>query len=246
MRKTILIITIMLIFFKAEANNLHTVTNPTAGILSRGEARIHQLIFNSNGMMIGTNVGLFENFHFGVSYGAEELVGDKEPIWHKQPGFNLRFRLINETLEMPALAIGIDTQGFGTYHTNLKRYDIKSKGAYLVASKNFGFLGMIGFDIGTNYTFEKEDDKTALDVFAGMYKSFGPSLMLFADFALGLNDNCPDSDLTGRNRGFLNAAAHFRVTDQLTIKLLMHDLLQNKESTELFDRAIMVDYRWFF
>ena len=246
MKTTILIVIILLIFLSASANNLHTVTSPTAGILSRGEARVHQLIFKNNGMMIGTNVGLFENFHFGVSYGAEELVGDNEPIWYKQPGFNLRMRIINETLQSTALAFGIDTQGFGKYHTDMKRYDIKSKGAYLVASKNFGFLGMIGFDIGANYTFEKEDDKTALDVFTGAYKSFGQSLMLFADFSLGLNDNCPNSPLTGRNRGFLNAAAHFRVTDQLTIKLLMSDLLKNKETTELFDRSILVDYRWFF
>jgi hypothetical protein len=228
------------------ANNLHTVINPTAGILSRGEARFHQLVFKNNGMMVGANVGLFDNFQFGVSYGAENVVGEKEPIWHKQPGFNVRFRIINETLQMPAIAIGVDTQGHGAYHSDLKRYDIKSKGAYAVVSKNFRFLGMIGFDFGTNYTFEKEDDKTALDFFAGMYKSVGQNLLVFADFSMGLNDNCQNSEVTGRSRGYFNTGLQFRVSDQLTLKLLMKDLFKNRESTELFDRSIMIDYRWFF
>jgi hypothetical protein len=246
MRKVYVLIIIILFAVTINANNLHTVSNPTAGILSKGEARIHQLTFKNNSVMVGVNVGLFENFQFGISYSAENIIGDKEPKWHNQPEFNVRFRILNETLQSPALAVGIDTQGYGMYHKSLKRYDIKSKGAYLVASKNFGFLGMIGFDLGTNYTFEKEDDKTALDIFTGMYKTIGPNFMLFTDFSLGLNDNCKRSMHTGRSRGYLNSGIQFRVNDQLTLKLLMHDLFKNRPGNDLFDRSIMIDYRWFF
>jgi hypothetical protein len=246
MKNILILIMLLSVATILQSNNLHTVTNPTAGVLSQGESKVQQLIYKNNGMMIGANVGLFENFQFGVTYGAENIVGDQEPNWNRQPGFNARLRIINETLEIPAIAIGVETQGFGAYYHDYKRYDIKSKGAYLVASKNFGFLGMIGFDFGTNYTFEKEDDKTALDFFVGMYKTLGPTIMLFSDFSLGLNDNCQNSELTGKSRGYLNSAVHFRINDQLTLKLLMKDLLRNRETTQLFDRSIMIDYRWFF
>jgi len=105
---------------------------------------------------------------------------------------------------------------------------------------------MVGFDLGVNYTFEKDDDKTALDLFSGMYKSIGPSFLIFLDYSLGLNDDCRNNEITGRGRGYLSAGVQFRISDNLTLKLLMHDLFENRRSTELFDRSIQIDYRWFF
>lgn len=247
MRNFILILLSMLFIASLFANNLYTVDCPTAGLLSKGEARIHHKIFKNNGLVVGTDVGLFDSFQFGVSYGAEQLVGDQDPVWMNKVDFKARLRLINESLQYPAFAIGVDTQGHGSYHKDLKRYDIKSKGAYLVASKNYSFAGLLGFDFGANYTFENEDDdEEKFDAFAGMYKTLGDNLVLFADFSAGINDNNQDNKMAGRGRGYLNTGIQLRVNDQLTIKLLMHDLLQNRRNTQLFDRSLLIDYRWFF
>jgi hypothetical protein len=239
------------------SNNLTTVENPTAGLLSKGEARVHQKLFKNNGMMIGADVGLFDSFQFGVSYGVENLVGDKKPHWYKNVEFKAKFRIIEEGLAFPAIAIGVDTQGHGAYHKDLKRYDIKSKGIYAVASKNWDFLGLFGFDIGVNYSFEDNDNSdTNFDAFAGIYKTIGSSVTIYADYTAAINDYYKKSEdktiadelveIYGNCKGYLNAAIQVRINDQFTIKLLIHDLLKNKSSSEIFDRSIVLDYRWFF
>ena len=250
MKKYLFIILTLIITAKLMSNNLNSVDNPTAALLGTGEVRIHQKIYKDNGMLIGVDVGLFDAFQFGVSYGAEQIVGNKNPEWHKYPSVKARLRIMEETFTKPAFAIGIDTQGHGSYHDGLKRYDIKSKGAYLVVSKNYAMMGLLGLDLGANYTFENTDDDIAFDLFAGAYKTLGENITLFADFSAAFNDlngkDKPNDKISGRGRGYLNTAIQWNITEQFALKLLMHDLLQNKRSTELFDRSIVLDYRWFF
>jgi hypothetical protein len=262
MKQFVLFLVMFVLVLPLLANNLQTVENPTAGLLSKGEARIHQKIFKNNGIIIGADVGLFESFQFGFTYGAENLVGDQVPYWYKQVGFKARFRIIEEALLFPAIAVGVDTQGHGEFHEivegkEVKRYDIKSKGAYLVASKNWEMLGLLGLDIGMNWSFEDDRrSETKFDIFAGAYKTIGQSLTVFADYTAGINDYYKKGEGTefdeamkhikGKGRGYLNAALQVRVNEQFYIKLLVHDILRNKHDAELFDRSIMLDYRWFF
>ena len=251
MKKGIIFLMVVMLLSPLLSNNLTTVDNPTAALLGAGEARIHQKIYRENGMLIGIDVGIFDSFQFGVGYGAEHIVGEKEPNWHKFPTVNAKFRIVDETFVLPALAIGIDTQGHGAYHENLKRYDIKSKGAYVVVSKNYAIMGLLGMDFGANYSFEEaRGDDFDFDGFAGVYKTLGSSITIFADMSVGLNDQNGIDDhtdqISGRGRGYLNAAIQWDVTEQFSLKLLIHDILKNKRSTELFDRSIVLDYRWFF
>ena len=251
MKRLILFSILFIFILPLIANNLFLVENPTAGILSRGEARINMKVFQNNGFLIGADVGLFDNFQFGLSVGGNEIVGRNEPEFNKVD-YKAKFRIFNETLMFPAIAIGVDTQGHGRYFKEQNRYDIMSKGAYLVASKNYSLLGLFGFDIGFNYTFEDTGDfNDEYDIFAGIYKTLGENLILFADFSAGLNDRKLNNeediyDILTRRRGFLNTGVEFQINDQLTIKFLMHDLFRNKHETKYFDRSILIDYRWFF
>jgi len=250
MKKYNIVLIFSFILLPILANNLNIVENPTAALLGTGEARITQKIYKDNGMIFGIDVGLLDAFQFGVGYGAEHIVGDQEPNWHKYPVVSARFRIIDEVFTLPALAIGIDTQGHGAYHVKEKRFDIKSKGAYFVVSKNYEMFGLLGFDIGANYSFEKTKGDEDFDIFGGMYKTLGSALIVFAEFTAGLNDtngkNRTDDIITGRGRTYLNAALQWNINEQFSIKFLTHDIFKNKRQTELFDRSIILDYRWFF
>jgi hypothetical protein len=248
MKRMFFAIIIISLCISLYANHLFTVDNPTCGILSKGEARIFQKVYKNNGMLVGTEVGLFDNFSFGVAYGAEQLVGEQEPEWHNTIDFFARFRIIQESIHYPAFAIGINTLGHGTYYNDKKRYDIKSKGAYIVASKNYSFMGLIGFDAGVNYTFEDETDfdNTNFDIFTGVYKTIGQNLTFFADYSFALNDKEKSNLIGGDGKGYLNAAIEMKINEQLSLKLLLHDLLKNKPNNEIFDRSLLIDYRWFF
>jgi len=249
----LIFITMMIPLF---ANNLYTVDNPTAAQLERGEARVDMKLYKENGIAIGADVGLFENFQFGVSYCTTNLIGDKEPEWLNKVEFKGRFRIINEDILTPALSIGVDTQGHGAYSKANKRYDMMSKGLYTVASKNFNFLGLLGFDVGCNYTFEKSNTQNKhFDIFAGAYKTIGEPVTVFIDWSAGINDYTDEnydelpSDIQriiGRGRSYINTGVQVSLTENFALKLLMYDMFRNKRTTELFDRALILDYRWHF
>ncbi|MCL2064402.1 MAG: hypothetical protein FWG98_08525 [Candidatus Cloacimonetes bacterium] len=251
MKKVLIYFFLYSLFISVFAMNLNTVDSPTAGILSRGEAMIHLKAFQNNGIVVGADVGLFDFMQFGLSAGGTNIIGNKEPDFNRVD-YKIKIRIINETLTMPAIALGIDTQGHGEYYSSQRRYEIKSKGLYAVASKNASFLGLLGADFGMNYSLDEMNQKNAkhYDIFFGLYKTIGNHVTVFGDFSIGLNDLKNSKDeftLTGLSRGYLHTAVQVHLSDQLSIKLLMHDLLENRRETDwFFDRSIMLDYRWFF
>ena len=116
MKKTILILLVILstgILFSYELCTL--INSPTAGILQKGEASIIANLYKNNGLIIGTKVGLFPRFMFGVSYGGEQIVGNKNPVLHDRVEFNAKFRIIDEAVTYPAVAFGYDSQGHGEH-----------------------------------------------------------------------------------------------------------------------------------
>jgi len=246
MKNLFTFIVLLLASFNLIANSLYTVDNPTAAMLGRGEASVYSKLYQNDGISIGADVGLTNFFQMGLAFGAEHVLGNQNPKWSRVD-YKVKLRLINETQSRPALAIGVDTQGHGTYHKDAKRYEIKSKGAYAVLSKNYELFGLIGFDFGSNYSFEdNQDDAHHFDVFLGFYKTASDYITLYADFACGLNDLDKDYEYGGLRRGYLNTAIQFNINEQFSIKLLLHDLLRNRKQTELFDRSLLLDYRWFF
>jgi len=224
------------------------IDNPTAGILQRGEAEISAKLYKNNGLNLGTRIGLFPRFMFGVNYGAEQVVGNQEPDWHDRVEFNAKFRIMDESYNFPAIAIGYDSQGHGNYYKDLKRYDIKSKGVYLVLSKNYAFLGNLGFHLGANYSLEDEDKDEDPNFYAGVDKSIGDVLVLIGEYDLAWNDNdnwdqqTMGDALNGLGKGYLNASLDIHFTDYLVLKLSMYDILRNRRDTKGCDRTLTLLY----
>jgi hypothetical protein len=222
-----------------ELNKL--IDSPTAGILQRGEAEISAKLYKDNGLILGTKVGLFPRFMIGVNYGAEQIVGNLNPRWHERVEFNCKLRFLDETTQLPAMAIGYDSQGHGNYYADQKRYDIKSKGVFLSASKNYYFLGNLGFHAGANYSLETKDKDETLNLFLGLDKSLGDMIVLVAEYDTAWNDN-KETLVDMRKIGFLNASLNVHFTDYLIVKISFYDLLQNRSDTEGCDRTITLLY----
>ena len=228
--------------FAFELNTL--IDSPTAGILQQGEAEISAKIYKNNGLLIGTRVGLFPRFMFGVNYGAEEIVGNEDPQWHDRVEFNAKIRLMDESNQLPAIAIGYDSQGHGNY--NNSRYDIKSKGVYLTASKNFFLLGNLGIHGGINYSLETEDNDDEPNLFFGFDKTIGDMVVLLAEYDTGWNDNADFKSDSVKGRGFFNASIDLHFTEALILKVSFYDLMLNLEDTEGCDRSITLLYNMTF
>ena len=261
MKKIWILLIILFVANTVSAYELNTLIDcPTAGILQRGESEITAKLYKDNGLLLGTKIGLFPRFMFGVNYGAEEIVGNKEPNWHERVEFNAKFRIVDETAQMPAIAIGYDSQGHGKYNTvidsltekEITRYDIKSKGFYLVGSKNYLFLGNLGFHFGANYSLEIEDGDKELDFFAGLDKTIGDIIILTCEYDLAWNDNenwtknTIEENIEILHRGYLNAAMSVNFADFLSLKVSFYDLMQKRSDTNLGDRTLTILYNMTF
>ena len=227
---------------------------PTAGLLHYGEVQIETKIYRNNGILIGSSVGLFPRFMFGISYGGEDIVGNRTPNWHEKVEVNAKYRILDESPSVPAFAIGFDSQGHGLYHEALKRYDIKSKGFYLTMSRNYLFMGNLGIHLGTNYSMENLDGEKNINLFAGIDKSIGDGLILMLDYDMAMNDRDPEqkeedyveSLIKRKGNGYLNGAIYIRFTDSVAIKVSAYDILQNNRQTKGADRAVMIHYNMTF
>jgi len=225
---------------------------PTAGILQQGEVQIDTKIYHQNGIMVGSSVGIFRKFMFGISYGGENIVGNQKPSFNEKIEVNAKYRLFDEGPSMPAIVLGFDTQGHGRYYPSVKRYDIKSKGFYAVASRNYLMMGNLGIHVGTNYSLENKDKQKHLNLFFGIDKSFGEDVVFMLDYDAALNDIKPEIDeqLVGldnrKGNGFLNLSLLLRFSESLAIRLIAYDVLENNRLTATADRSITINYNMKF
>ncbi len=247
MRKIIISIAILLLLtvglFGYEL--LELANAPTAGILQHGEVEIVTKMYRSNSIMMGASVGLFPRFMFGISYGGENLVGNLRPEWYEKVEVNVKYRILDEAHTFPAVVVGFESQGHGEYYSELKRYDIKSKGFYASASKNYLLFGNLGLHLGTNYSLENKDRLRKMNIFAGVDKSIGDQLTLMLDYDMGLDDKelrLKSQKEEREGYGYLNAAIKLDFNENISIKLIGYDILENNPNTQGADRALLINY----
>ncbi|MEK7749184.1 MAG: hypothetical protein AAB269_03895, partial [Bacteroidota bacterium] len=151
------------------------IDKPTAGMLKRAHYAISSNYFQRGGVLVGVSVGLFDQFSFGISYGGTEIIGPNKIQINPQPGINAKLRLFDETLMMPAFALGFDSQGKEPFleADSLNRYTIKSPGVYVAGSKNYAFMGNLSVHGGLNLSLEKDDGDNDLNAYLGVEKTLG-------------------------------------------------------------------------
>lgn len=221
------------------------VTCPTAGILPRGAFLVDANIFRDGGLLLGMSVGVSGNLMFGISYGGSQIIGNKKVIWNEQPGVEVKYRMINEGMSYPALAIGFNSEGYGAYIKDLKRYEQKAKGFYLTASKNFNLLGNLGFHGGVNYNpLEKEDGDSDPSVFFGIDKDINRDISIFAEYDAAINDN-DDEDIS-LGKGYLNAGFRFGLMEHFYFEFFFTDILINNSRIDYVNRELKINFIEFF
>ncbi len=259
MKKILIYIILMLSISLAFANTFtYTVGAPTANVLEQGEYNIWTKIYKANGMLAGTQIGLLPYITIGLSYGAENMVGNLSPEWHNLVDANVKFRFMRETQVVPAIAIGFDSMGHGAWHSDISRYDIKSKGFYLVASKHNILLPGFGAHIGFNKSLEIEDGDKDISGWLAIQQSVGDVVHVFAEYDIATNDNDRSIDengfeVTGDGKGYLNAGILVSISENLDLRLSFYDILQNNPNLGNYDddsigvdRAIKINFRTSF
>ncbi len=213
---------------------------PTAGTLLRGSFNAHLRAYAEGGILAGVDVGLTDRFMIGLSYGGTNVIGMGPVNGNPQVGAHVRYRMIEEDYTIPAVTLGYNSQGFGTYIDSTARFQNKSVGAFAAVSKNYDFLGVLGLHGGVNYSFETGDGDKDLNFFVGIDKSINPELSLMAEYDFAINDNGARSAGTGK--GYLNAGLMWVFAGKLRIDFILKNILKNTDKFSEISREIRISY----
>ena len=213
---------------------------PTAGMIPRGSIALDVDFYRDGGVDLACAVGIFDRLSAGLSYGGSGLIGSGSPVMNATPGFSVKVRVLEESVYVPALALGFDSQGHDGYDRNLDRYTIKSPGLYSVFSKNYSVLGFLSVHGGANYSLERSDGNRNINLFAGIEKTVGPFLSLMIEYDLASNDTGHNS--LGSGHGYLNMALRCSLGGGLTLGINLKDLADNGGNVTVANRTVHIEY----
>ena len=235
------IIIVVPVWAQQELEPRQLVEAPTAGLLPRGSFGLDFRFYGGDGILGDISVGLFDRGMIGISFGGRELLGNSAVEWNPRLEFSGRLRLAEEGYSMPGLAVGYTSQGHGAYDDVLSRYTSKSKGAYLVASKNFKSpMGQMGIHVGMNRSFEDTDGDGDFSGYIGLDKAIGKDVVVVGEYDFGLNDN--SGNALGSGNGFLNAGVRWAVSTTFAVEFDVKNIFRNGQQNPHPDRELRIVY----
>lgn len=211
----------------ASSELVRLVDSPTAGLIDKGRFAVDMRLFPEGGVVGQVQAGILRRLTIGLSYGGEGVIGNDPISWYPRVEAAARYRVLEESEALPALAAGYETQGYGPHVRD--RYQVKSKGFFLSASKNYvsGF-GQFGVHGGMNWSRENTDDDGP-NGWVGIDKTINEELSVAGEYDFALNDN--DDDSLGSGRGYLNVGAYWSPVQGLQLGILLKNVLENGDGT---------------
>ncbi|MBN1352343.1 hypothetical protein JXJ21_23300 [candidate division KSB1 bacterium] len=211
-------------------------------------------MFEEGGLLMAMTIGVTNQLMVYGSYGGMNVLGEGPVGWNPTPGIGFRYKIRGEDWNLPTIAVGFDNQGYGAWIDSTKRYTIKSKGFYLVASKNHTLMNSLGLHGGINYSLEREDQDQDMGIFVGASLMIKPEasrsdfFVVHVEYDFAINDNGPRS--FGVGKGYLNAGFRWAFMPELFSTRLffefdVRNILKNynlpdgKTEKELYNNRIL-------
>lgn len=204
----------------------------TAYSLPKGVYQVNIDNYLNEGLLLGFNVSVFENFEMGVSFGGNHIIGKDDVDWNPRPELHLKYVFIDWE-KFPHFAVGYNSQGFGGYSGD--GYDIYSKGVFLTCTYGL-FSPNFVLTHGFNYTFEKNENNK-LSAYTGMKIHLGRGFNIVADYDIASND-----DRFEENNGYLNSGVKWEFDENLYIEFIIRDILETQE----VNRSLRIGYKSIF
>jgi hypothetical protein len=217
----------------------YIIDKPTAGLIGKHNLSLRFDFYQQGGILFDVSFGILDVLDFGLSYGGYNIIGSENVKWNDIPGVKVKFRALEEKVTLPAITIGFESQGREIYFPDDKRYQIKSPGFYIVASKNFSWLGFISYHLGVNYSLETNDGDKDPNVYFGLEKTIGDYVSFCAEYDFAVNDDLKKS--YGQGKGYLNLGLSWFVGNGVTLNFEGKNLLDNKVSEKLGTRIIGIE-----
>lgn len=129
---------------------------PTATVLDKYQASFLTRAYAHGTVMESLDFGVIPQFNLGLSLAVYELVGSNDDIKVLDPDFQVKWKLYDGSLYLPAIAIGYDGRRYG-YDRPTKKYLDDRKGGYIVLTREI-FTPGLEFSAGANLSdFDRHD-----------------------------------------------------------------------------------------
>lgn len=203
-----------------------TVLFPTAGLVDHNE--LFNLLFSHNDVLvISLEKSVYENLMVGTSVAFSNFLGNKTTKFKNYPSFKAKYRLLNEGIYYPAIAIGINTENFIDIPINSTVDYHHSIGPYIVLSKAFSWkLGLIGFHLGANYPMDNNSTKKG-NFFLGIEHTFSKD----GSFAIEYDFLSSKNQSGSTKNGNINMALKYSIDRNVTFNFYLIDLFANNFNT---------------
>ncbi len=215
------------------------VDSHTAGVLPRAffdfETRIYpagDTAIHGSGLYVEVAVGVTDRLNIGLGYGGDGLIGRGKARPNPVPGAHVKYRLIEESFALPALALGYEHQGYGGIREDddYTGYLYKSQGFFASLSKNYMLLAamQLGFHGAVNFSLEEIGDVSWPDVSVGLDFALNEELAVAVEYDCALDYRDPDGDTWANPLfGFLNIGIRWRFAEAFYVQFNAKDVLQN-------------------
>lgn len=121
---------------------------PTAEVLDRYQASFLTRAYDHGTVMESIDFGVYPRINLGVSLAAHELLGSSSSVRVLDPDFQVKWKVYDGNLYLPAIAIGYDGRRYGygydedRHYTKAKRYLDNRKGGYLTFTREIIIPGL--------------------------------------------------------------------------------------------------------
>lgn len=129
---------------------------PTANVLDKYQASLLTRSYANGTIMESLDFGVIPQVNIGVSLAVYELVGSSDDIKVLDPDFQIKWKVFDGSLYLPAVAIGYDGRRYG-YNKKTKDYLDDRKGGYITLTREL-FTPGLNFSLGANLSdFNRHD-----------------------------------------------------------------------------------------
>ncbi len=156
---------------------LEAVDIPTADILDPKTFSTSFRFYSEGGITSRLVLGPFKRLNVGFYLDAQKLIGGTDPHLIRPSAF-IKFRFVDGTDYLPALAMGYDNQGY-LYQEGTRDFLQREKGIYLVGSHEI-FLPDFELHAGMNIP-RVDEDGTPFGFFGVTWKIV-PAFALMAEY----------------------------------------------------------------
>ncbi len=206
---------------------------PTAGILKKNYYSANIGFQSNNSMYFELLIAPLDWLNCGVSYSGNNIVGNSEPSFQGLPGINVKTRLFDEKLNIPALVLGFSNQQKGTFIEKSNRFEQYSPGFYFALSKNFKWdIGSLAFHSGINYSLDPKPENQNINFWLGFEQSIAKHIAINLEYLAGLDE----IDQNFKNK--INLSFRASLISGLTLELQFRHINSTDDN---INRAIFLD-----